>query len=269
MPMPEKFLSNSPPRHERVLSLTVLPFTAKLPEGGPGSKSEVNHTRTVVVDLVCGEGASLRVGDEDAKLAAGEIVANNLRVRPLRVSKENTHDLVTARNVGEDLRTGRVDDGEAVDPVAYGIIPRDSGIRALVNVDPEDIASDDIVHDLGARTGLDNDAMFGGFRAAYNMVLRDSGVDTLAKGDPASDIACDTVSHNSSVASGVNVDHERRVVPLPFNLEAPDREPRNAHIAHALPGELAGLEIEVAPDANSLRSETPRAGRVRFGFGGS
>src|SRR5829696_8110594 len=101
------------------------------------------------------------------------------------------------------------------------------------------------------------------------MVLRDSGVDTLAKGDPARDIAYDTVSHNSSVASGVNVDHERLVAPLPFNLEAPDREPRNAHIAHARPGELAGVDIEVAPDANSLRSDKPRAGRVCFGSGWS
>ena len=90
-------------------------------------------------------------------------------------------------------------------PVAYEIIPHDSGIR----------------------TGLDQDAVFG-FRAAYNIVLRDSGVDALAKADPASDIACacDTVSHNSSVASGVNIDHERVLF-----IEAPDREARNAHIA--------------------------------------
>src|SRR3712207_8098246 len=58
-----------------------------------------------------------------------------------------------------------------------------------------------------SRTGVDKDANFGGFRAAYKMVLRDSGVDTLAKGDTASDIACETVSHNSSVASEVTFDH--------------------------------------------------------------
>src|SRR5215204_5241166 len=177
------------------------------------------HASAVVVDRVSGEGAAVGVFDEDAIRAARDVVANNLRVRPLlHESQEDPHYLVPARRVGEDLRPGRVDDGDAVDRVAYGIIPRDSGIRALVNVDPEDIASDDIVHDLGARTGVDNDAVFG-FRAAYNMVLREGGVDALAKGDPASDIACDTVSHNSSVASAENVDHERRVVPLAFNLE--------------------------------------------------
>src|SRR5215208_8514923 len=95
------------------------------------------------------------------------------------------------------------------------------------------------------------------------MVLRDSGVDALAKGNPFSDIACDTVSHNSSVASGENVDHERVLV-----LEAPEREARNAHIAHALV-DLVGFGVEVADDANSLRSSDKfRAGRVCFGSGG-
>src|SRR5215213_3578662 len=112
------------------------------------------------------------------------------------------------------------------------------------------------------------DASGFGFRATYNMVLRHSGVDTLANGDPASDIARGAVSHNSSVASGVNVDHERLVAPLPFTLEAPDREARNAHIANARPGELAVFDIHVAEDTNSLRSESPRAGRVCFGSGG-
>src|SRR5215217_7416014 len=104
--------------------------------------------------------------------------------------------------------------------------------------------------------------MFGGFRAAYKMVLRDSGVDAPAKDDPVSDIACDTVSHNSSVASGVNVDHERVLV-----LEAPEREAGNAHISHALV-DLAGFEVEVAEDANSRRSVSLRAGRVCLGSWG-
>ena len=34
--------------------------------------------------------------------------------------------------------------------------------------------------------------------------------------------------------------------PLPFNHEAPDREAGNAHIAHARPGELAGIDVHVA-----------------------
>jgi hypothetical protein len=131
-------------------------------------------------------------------------------------------------------------------------------------------ASDIILHDRGVAVAVaDNDAVGAGFGAAYDMVLRDSGVDAPANYDPASDIARDTVSHNSSVASGENVDHERTtVVPLACNLEAPDREPRNAHIANAL-YDLAGFGIKVALDANSLRcSDSLRAGRVRFGFGG-
>ena len=63
-----------------------------------------------------------------------------------------------------------------------------------------------------------------------------------ASDDPASDIAYGTVSHNSSVASTENVDHEQSP---PFILEAPDREARNAHVAHALP-ELAGFDVHVA-----------------------
>src|SRR5215212_10815410 len=101
------------------------------------------------------------------------------------------------------------------------------------------------------------------------MVVRDSGVDTPAKDDPASGIALDTVSHNSSVASGVNVDHERTTaVPLAFNLEAPEREARYAHISDALV-DMAGFGVEVAEDANGLRcSEKLRAGRVCLGSWG-
>src|ERR671914_538635 len=94
------------------------------------------------------------------------------------------------------------------------------------------------------------------------MVVRDSGVDAPAKGDPSSEVACDTVSNNSSVASGVNVDHGRVLV-----LEAPDREAGNAHIAHTRPGELAGF-VHVAQDANSHRVKSLRAGRVCLGSGG-
>src|SRR5215218_2092627 len=37
MPIPEKFLSKSELRHERVLSVTVLPFTSKPPTGPKAS----------------------------------------------------------------------------------------------------------------------------------------------------------------------------------------------------------------------------------------
>src|SRR5215204_7528363 len=212
------------------------------------------------------------VCDEDAPRAARDVVANNLCVHGFRAYHEYPCKTGTAHIVGEDLGPSGVLFDEHANPVAYEIIPRDSGIDAFLNVDGVSefrVASDNIVHDLGvAGIAPDSDAFGDGFGAAYNMVLRHSGVDTLAKGHPARDIAYETVSHNSSVASGVNVDHERLVAPLPFYLEAPDREPRYAHIANALPGELAGFDILVAEDANSLRSESPRAGRVCFGSGG-
>src|SRR5215212_5041149 len=125
-----------------------------------------------------------------------------------------------------------------------------SGEEAAVGVDDGDAkraARDVVANDRGTRTGNDPDAwgvgFRGGFRAAYNMVLRHSGVDAPESDDRASDIAYETVSYNSSVASAGNVDHGR---PLPCNLEAPDREARNAHTAHARPFELAGFEVHVA-----------------------
>src|SRR5215204_1928881 len=135
-----------------------------------------------------------------------------------------------------------------------GVVDRVSGEEAAVGVaddgDAPRAARDVVANDRGTRTDKDSDAsgvgFRVGFRAAYNMVLRHSGVDAPASDDPASDIAYGTVSYNSSVASAGNVDHERRVVPLPCNLEAPDREARNAHIANALPFELVGFEIRVA-----------------------
>src|SRR5215218_8244758 len=233
------------------------------------------HASAVVVDVVSGEGASFSVDNVDAPRAARDVVANNLRVRGFRAYHEYPRITGTANIVGEDLSPGGVFD-EHAKPVVYEIIPRDSGIDAFLNLDrvarvaASRDASDNIVHDLGvAGIARDSDAFGVGFRAAYNMVLRDSGVHAPASADPASDIACDTVSHNSSVASGVNVDHVHRVAPRPFNLEAPESEARNAHIAHARPGELAVFDIHVAEDANSLRSSgNLRAGRVCFGSGG-
>src|SRR5215211_35843 len=148
---------------------------------------------------------------------------------------------------------------------------------AAVGVDEGDAprgARDVVANDRGTRTGNDPDAcgvVFRvGFRAAYNMVLRHSGVDAPESDDRASNIAYETVSYNSSVASAVNVDHERRwLAPLPSNLEAPDREAGNAHIAHARPFELLGFEVHVAEDANGLRSESLRAGESALALGGA
>src|SRR5215211_8285975 len=138
-----------------------------------------------------------------------------------------------------------------------------SGEEAAVGVDDGDAprgARDVVANDRGTRTDKDSDAcgvVFRvGFRAAYNMVLRHSGVAAPESEDRASNIAYETVSYNSSVASTDNVDHACREALLRLLLEAPDREARNAHTAHALPFELAGFEVHVAEDANSHRSKS-------------
>src|SRR5919112_1963618 len=243
------------------------------------------HASAVVADRVSGDGASFSyVADVHAPPAARDVVANDLGVAVGSLRAEDDDARITGADyvVGEDLGAGRIEDNRAdfgavrdvvgddlgaggvadehANPVAYEIIPHDSGIVVFGSLDRGVVfgdASDDIVHDLGARTGVDKDA---GFR---DMVIRDGGVDTLAKGDPASGIACDTVSHKRSVASEVTFDYERAI-------EAPDREARNANIAHALalPGELAGFDIHVAEDADCPRSESLRAGRVCLGSGG-
>src|SRR5215217_5682973 len=255
---------------------------------GLARESFEEHASAVVVDRVSGEGAVVGAADPDAPRAARDAVADDLGVvvGPFRPEDGDARIAETAHIVGDDLGARRIEDSHAAygavrdvvgddlgagrfvgddhaKPVAYEIVPLDGGIRALLSFDPLVVASSyDVVHDLGARTDTDQDALFGGFSAAYNMVLRDSAVDAPAKGDPSSEIACDTVSHNSSVASGENVDHGRVLV-----LEPPDREAGNAHIAHALV-DLFGFGVKVAEDANSLRSESLRAGRVCFGSGG-
>src|SRR5829696_7277946 len=206
------------------------------------------HAIAVVADRVSGDGASFSyVADVHAPRAARDVVANDLGivVGPFRPEDDDARITGAAYVVGEDLGPGGVFDDHA-NPVVYEIIPRDSGIDAFRNLDRVSVfrvASDNILHDRGAGTDLDKDAVGLGFRAAYKMVFRDSGVDVPENDDPTRDIAYDTVSHNSSVASSDNVDH---ACPVPFNLEAPDREARNAHIAHALSGELAVFETHVA-----------------------
>src|SRR5215208_2359144 len=248
------------------------------------SVSFEEHASAVVVDRVSGDKASFRVGDVHAPRAARDVVGNDLGVvvGPFRPEDDDARFTGAAYVVGEDLGAGRIDDtrgkygavrdvvgddlgpggvsDEHANPVAYEVVSLDGGVGGLGNLERAVVfgdVSDDIVHDLGARTGVDKDAHFG------DMVLRDSGVDTLGKGDPVSEIACDTVSHKSSVASELTFEYE-------LAIEAPDREARNANIAHALalPGELAGFDIHVAEDADCPRSESLRAGRVCLGSGG-
>src|SRR5215204_1335342 len=188
-----------------------------------GWESFEEHASAVVVDRVSGEGAAMGVGDEDTPRAARDVVANNLCVHGFRAFHVNPCKTGTANIVGEDLGPGGVLFDEHASPVAYEIIPRDSGIDDFLNLDRVSefrVASDNIVHDLGVAVAVvDIDAFADVFGAAYEMVLRDSSVDAPASADPDSGIAYETVSHNSSVASGVNVDHVHRVAPGPLILK--------------------------------------------------
>jgi hypothetical protein len=138
----------------------------------PKSVSFEEHASAVVVDRVSGEGAAVSVGDEDAPRAARDVVANNLRVHGFRAFHVNPHNTGTANIVGEDLGPGGVLFDEHANPVAYEIIPRDSGIDAFLNLDGVSefrVASDNIVHDLGvAGIAPDTDAFGDGFGVAYN-----------------------------------------------------------------------------------------------------
>src|SRR5215213_6646075 len=135
------------------------------------SVSFEEHASAVVVDRVSGEGATVSVCDVDARRAARDVVANDLRVRGFLAEDGEACITGAAYVVGDDLGAGRFEDSRAdkggvrdvvgehlgagrfdeehAKPVAYEIIPHDSGIRALVNVEPGGIASDDVVHDLG------------------------------------------------------------------------------------------------------------------------
>src|SRR5215212_3949225 len=240
------------------------------------------HASAVVADRVCGDGASFSyVADVHAPRAARDVVANDLGVvvGPLRPEDDDARITGAAYVVGEDLGAGRIEDkragygavrdvvGEDLGPggvfeehaneVVYEIIPRDSGIDAiLVNRDREVAfgdASDIILNDRGvARIACNNDPVSVGIRVAYNIILRDSGVDVLASDDSAGDFAYGTVSHNSSVAGTEKLDREQSLL---FVLEAPEREASNAHALHALV-DLEGIEVYVANNANALRSES-------------
>src|SRR5918998_1197731 len=212
-----------------------------------------------------GGGAAVSVGDEDAPRAARDVVADNLRVLGFLAYHKSTHNTETAHNVGEHLGPRGVFDVYA-EPVAYEVILRDSGIDALVDLDRVVVfrdVSDNILHDRGvAGLALDKDTVGVGFRDAYNIILRDGGIDAPANDDPAGDIACGTVSHDGGVASGENVDRQRILAIPPSFLEASDREATNAHVLYALVDLVrfeVVLEIHVAADANSLRSEKLRA----------
>src|SRR5215212_7734496 len=141
------------------------------------SVSFEEHASAVIADRVSGEGAAVGELEEDAPPAARDPVADDLAgvAGPFRPEDGDARFTGAAYVVGDDLGAGRTEDkhagcgavrdvvGEDLGPgrvdedhaktFAYEIIPRDSGICVpLLKVDPYVIASDDIVHDLGART---------------------------------------------------------------------------------------------------------------------
>ena len=79
--------------------------------------------------------------------------------------------------------------------------------------------SDDILHDLGARTDLDNRCLRRRFQGAYNMVLRDSGVDARPAPIPPATLPMrrfpTTLVLRASLTSITNAS---------LSSEAPDRE---------------------------------------------
>ena len=130
MPIPEKFLSNCAARHERVLFLTVLPFTSKPPTGSVESFEE--HASAVVVDRVSGDGAAVGVGDVDAPRAARDVVADDLGALLARSGPEMKIPVSPERLISLEriLVPVRVDDKHADAVVSCEVVARDSGIGA-------------------------------------------------------------------------------------------------------------------------------------------
>src|SRR5918995_6273458 len=230
------------------------------------SVSFEEHASAVVVDRVCGEGASFRVGDVDAPRAAGDVVANDLQVRGFRAEDGDARITVTAYVVGDHLGAGRIEDNRAdfggvrdvvgehlragrvkderAEPVLFEIIVRDGRSGGLLDHDralvPFGDVFDNVVHDIGVPRIASNNDPFGAGRlgVGYDVVLRDGGVDVPTKADRAGAVTHETVSHDGSVAGTGSLDSEGDVLRL---LEAPEREAGNAHVAHARAGELAVL----------------------------
>src|ERR687898_3074089 len=188
-----------------------------------------HHASAVIADRVSGEGAAVGELEEDAPCPARDAVADDLAdvACPFRPEDGDARFTGADYVVGDDLGAGRTEDKHAGCGAVRDVVGEELGPGRVDEDHAKRVVYEIIPRDRGARTGLHDDAFGVGFRAAYNMVLRDSGVDALAKGNPFSDIAFDTVSHNTSVTSGENVDHERVLV-----LEAPEREARNSHITH-------------------------------------
>src|SRR5215211_2321594 len=237
------------------------------------------HASAVVADRVCGDGASFSyVADVHAPPAARDVVANDLGVvvGPFRPEDDDARFTGAAYVVGDDLGAGRFDDtrgeygavrdvvgedlgagrffDEHAEVVVRDVVGEDLRLGGVCGEDPTVIACEGIVRDSSVAFSLKN----GDPRllVVREIVILDSVVETFGTNpNPGAVVAHDMVTFNSSVAGAENVDHDCPLALVRLLFEASDRETRNAHIAHALPFELAGFDIHVAEDANSLRSE--------------
>src|SRR5215207_2956130 len=249
------------------------------------------HASAVVVDRVCGDKASFSVGDVHSPRAARDVVANDLGVvvGPFRPEDDDARFTGAAYVVGDDCGAGRFDDtrgeygavrdvvgddlgagrffDEHAEVVVRDVVGEDLRLGGVCGEDPTVIACEGIVRDSSIAFSLKN----GDPRllVVREIVILDSVVETFGTNpNPGAVVAHDMVTFNSSVAGAENVDHDCPLALVRLLFEASDREARNAHVSHALPFELAGFDVHVAEDANSLRSKSLRAGRVCFGSGG-
>src|SRR5215208_4641212 len=118
------------------------------------------HASAVIADRVSGEGAAAGELEEDAPRPARDPVADDLAgvAGPFRPEHGDARFTGAAYVVGDNLGAGRTEDKRArcgavgdvvgedlgaggviedhAKPVAYGIVPRDSGIRVLANLHP-------------------------------------------------------------------------------------------------------------------------------------
>src|SRR5215207_4284152 len=254
------------------------------------SVSFEEHASAVVVDRVSGDKASFSVGDVHAPRAARDVVANDLGVvvGPFRPEDGDARFTGAAYVVGDDLGAGRFEDNRAdygavrdvvgddpgagrffdehAEVVACEVVGEDLRLGGVCGEDPTVIACEGIVRDSSVALSLKN----GDPRVLVvrEIVILDSIVETFGTNpDPGAVVAHDMVTYNSNVAGGENVDHDSPLALVRLLFEAADRETRDAHVLDG-PVDLAGPEVRIAEDANSLRSKDLRAGRVCFGSGG-
>src|SRR5215210_6087468 len=115
------------------------------------SVSFEEHASAVVVDRVCGDKASFRVGDVHAPRAARDVVANDLGVvvGPFRPEDDDARFTGAAYVVGDDLGAGRFDDTRGEYGAVRDVVGEDLGAGGVIDYHAMRVASDIILHDRG------------------------------------------------------------------------------------------------------------------------